>query len=705
MKRLLIAAFVVAAFTPAGPLAEQQQPASPANPTPAPVQAPGGVFRTRREVITVDAIVRDKSGAIVRGLTAADFEVREDGRPQEVLNFSFEEIKDKAPAAIETVDLLAGVEARLKEETKTAPSATIAAKPAAVPTSESMAGRRLITLLFDVSSMQPDDVQRAVDSAQKYVSEKMSPADMVAVVTVSSTLNVLTDFTADRGTVARALTSLGFAEGTATPPPDASTTATDEAAAAATDDAAADTSDLDMFNNDIRLRALKTVADTLAPIEQKKAIIYFSAGMQRSGQDNQVELRAAINAAVRGHVAFYTIDTRGLQAVVPGGDARQASGRGNAMFSGRGVAQQYDTLSGSQDTLTSLAADTGGRAFTDTNDFGDAFARVQSDMSAYYLLAYSTSNPAHDGRYRRIEVRVKRSGLKVESRSGYYADRDFTHTNRGDRETQLQDQLFSAVSATDLPVLVTSGFFRVAADKYYVPLALAVPGYAVPVANETDKVSLDVLGMVRDEQGRPLGRFRETLQLPPGTGKTLAGKQVLYQSGVTLPPGRFSVKAVVRENTTGQMGTYESAINVPELKKEPLKISSVVVSTQMEPAAKGKTDNPLVRDGVQLVPNLTHVVGRDQRLFFYYEVYDPAEGSGSTPQIRTSLAFYRGKVKVYETPVVERTTIDAPERHASLFQFEVPPDAFTPGLYTCQINVIDTVGGHFAFPRVVLFVK
>ena len=83
-----------------------------------------------------------------------------------------------------------------------------------------------------------------------------------------------------------------------------------------------------MFNNDVRLRALKTLAEALAPIEQKKAILYFSAGMQRSGQDNQVELRAAINAAVRANVAIYPVDTRGLQAVVPGGDARQASGRG-----------------------------------------------------------------------------------------------------------------------------------------------------------------------------------------------------------------------------------------------------------------------------------------------------------------------------------------------------------------------------------------
>ena len=89
-----------------------------------------------------------------------------------------------------------------------------------------------------------------------------------------------------------------------------------------------------MFNNDVRLRALKTLAEALSPIEQKKSILYFSAGMQRSGQDNQVELRSAINAAVRANVSIYAVDTRGLQAVVPGGDARQASGRGQATVFG-----------------------------------------------------------------------------------------------------------------------------------------------------------------------------------------------------------------------------------------------------------------------------------------------------------------------------------------------------------------------------------
>jgi hypothetical protein len=195
------------------------------------------------------------------------------------------------------------------------------------------------------------------------------------------------------------------------------------------------------------------------------------------------------------------------------------------------------------------------------------------------------------------------------------------------------------------------------------------------------------------------------MQLPPDANKTLAGKQVLYQSGVTLPPGRYTVKAVVRENSTGLMGTFEAPVVVPELKKEQMKVSSVVLSTQVEPAPKGKTDNPLVREGEQLVPNITHVVGRDQKLFFYYEVYEPTEASGTAPELRTSLAFYRGKVKVYETPVVNRTKIDAPDRKAALFQFEVPAEAFTPGLYTCQINIIDAAAGHFAFPRLMMFVR
>jgi VWFA-related protein len=690
--------FAIAMLTAAVPFAEQQPPAPQRKPT----------FRANTQVVSVDVIVRDASGAVVKGLTAADFEVTEDGKPQTISSFTFEEISEH-PKGIATADLLATAEARLADDARRPqPGAAATAPPAddaKAMTSEALAGRRLIVLLFDISSMQPEDVQRAVDAATKYVNEKMSPADLVAVATVSSTLDVLTDFTADRGKVGGTLAALSYKEGTATPPPSADTVATDEQAAAdaTTEEAVA----IDMFNNDIRLRALKALAETLAPIEQKKSILYFSAGMQRSGEDNQVELRAAINAAVRAHVTIYPVDTRGLQAVVPGGDASQASGRGSALFSGRGVSQQFSRLSASQDTLGTLASDTGGKAFLDSNDFGEAFARVQRDMSAYYLLGYNTDNLSKDGRFRRIRVRTTKPGLRIEARAGYYADRDFAHTARGDRETQLQEQLFSAVSATDLPVLVTSAFFRLAADRYYVPLSLAVPGSAVPIPAEKDKdkVALDVLGIVLDEQGRPVGRIRETMKLPPGSVGTLTSKQVLYQSAVTLPPGRFSIKVVVRENTSGLMGSFEAPVVVPELKQSPLKVSSVVLSTQRQALANGaKSDNPLVRNGEQLVPNLTHIVGKDQKMYFYYEVYDPAS-TDNAPDVRTSLAFYRGKVKVFETPVVDRARIDEPSRKAAIFQLELPAGSLPPGFYTCQINIIDSIAGKFAFPRLVFLLR
>lgn len=695
MKRVLFASLVAGAAV-ASPAAQSQK-------------AP--VFRLNTQTISVDVIVRDSSGKVVPGLTRADFEVFEDGKPEQITSFAFEEITDK-PRNVETADVLAGAAAKLKaESTYVPPSAKPATAVAPMPeaprpmTSEELAGRRLIVLLFDIASMQPDDVQRAIDSATKYVDAKMTPADMVAVATISTQLNVLTDLTDDKSKVSAALTKLGYTDGTATPPPTADTVATDEALSS-DDTSSEDTSEMDMFNNDVRLRAIKALSETLAPIEQKKSIVYFSAGMQRSGEDNQVELRAATNAAVRAHVAIYAVDVRGLQAVVPGGDSTHASGRGTSLFSGRGVEQQFSTLSAQQDTLASLSADTGGHAFMDSNDFGEAFDRVEKDMSAYYLIGYQTSNAAKDGRFHRIQVKLKKPGLKVEAREGYYAERDFAHTATADRSTELQDQLFSPMSATDLPVLVSASYFRLAPDRYYVPISTVVPGSALPAPSDKDKdkVQLDILGMVRDEQGRFVGQIRQTVKLPSGSIGALTSHQILYETPMTLPPGHFSVKVVVRENTTGLMGSFEAPVVVPELKQAPLKLSSVILGTQRQAATGKNADNPLVKNGEQLLPDITHIVGRDQTMYFYYEVYEPASAD-NTPDVRTSLAFYRGRVKVFETPVVERARIDEPSRKAAVFQLEVPAGSIPPGFYTCQINVIDAVAGKFAFPRLNFLVR
>ena len=189
---------------------------------------------------------------------------------------------------------------------------------AIAPQKIDLEGRRLVVLLFDLSSMQPEEIERAVGSARTYVETQMAAADLVAIASVSSTLQVDQDFTGDKTLLTRAfdryvgIESEGFMEG-----------ATPEAEATETEAFVPDDSEFNIFNTDRRLQAIETLAGALAPIQQKKSIIYFSSGVTRSGTDNQVQLRSATDRAVKANVSIYPVDARGLQALVPGGDATQ----------------------------------------------------------------------------------------------------------------------------------------------------------------------------------------------------------------------------------------------------------------------------------------------------------------------------------------------------------------------------------------------
>lgn len=734
----------------------------------APPQRP--MFRSNQNLILVDVSVRDKNGQPIDGLTAADFEVLENGKTQDVVTFAYEKVAP-AKATIVTASTLSKA-----GEGKGAVPVTIGPKPAAgkavapavnptteVPaaatidaaatplTSDEVAGHRVWILLFDTSSMQPEDVQKAADAALKWSNEKMSTSDLVAIASISSTLQILTDFTNDKARITATLKAFAVTDGTAVADVDASTMSTDEATTTATTDVTSvntSAQELDSFNNDMRLRGLKTICDSLVSIQQHKAILYFSSGMSRNGSDNAVESRAAVNACSRANTSINPIDSRGLQVVVAGGSARRGSRGGMAAFSGRGVAQQFAQLAAQQETLQSLAADTGGQAFTDSNDFGEAFDAVEKDISSYYILGYSSTNTKQDGSFRKIQVRLKsKVDAKLSAREGYYADRDFANTAKGDRENALQEQLLMPIPATDVPLFVTASYFRLPTAEacgnqvdfggrggpggpggrgggpgggpgggrgggmgftpscYYVPISVAVPGESVPVSLTNEL--MDVRGFIRDERGQTFATIKSTITVPPAAQDALASKQVLFQTGATLPPGRYTAKIVVRENTTGQMGTFETPVLVPDLSRAAVKMSTVVLSTQLLNATGRKTLSPLVHDNIEIVPNLTRVVNQDQKLYFYYEVYDPAMSttSDATPQVRTNLAFYRNKTKVYETPIVERTTLDALDRKAEIFEFAIDAGTFKPGVYTCQVNVVDAVSGAITFQRFQMAVR
>ena len=340
-------------------------------------------------------------------------------------------------------------------------------------------------LLFDMSSMQPEDVQRAVDSATEYVDEKMTPADLVAVATIGTTLDVLTDFTGDaRRCPRRSASSRTPTAPRRRRPTRARSAPTRAAASADDDDDEPTTSELDMFNNDVRLRAMRTLAETLTPIEQKKAIVYFSAGMQRSGHDNQVELRAAVNAAVRANVSIYPVDTRGLQAVRARAAARAAGGRPRrqARVLRRGVAQQFAQLASlaGHARRRSPRTPAGARSPTPTISASRSPGR-SATCRRTTCSATAAPTPRKDGRFRRIQVRVKNDGAARRSaRRLLRRARLRAHQPQRSRSAAAGATVRRAVSATDLPVFVAGGWFRLAADATTCRSRVAVPGSAVP---------------------------------------------------------------------------------------------------------------------------------------------------------------------------------------------------------------------------------
>lgn len=660
------------------------------------------LFHAQSDLVLVNVTVKDKNGNFVKNLKPEDFTVLEDNKLQKIISFD-----------IENTDALPTLEvAQTKPlQEQTAEPAKPAAAPPLASAAEEFKDHRLIVLFFDLSAMEPDEIDRAITSAAHYVDTQMMPADLVAIVSLGNSLEVNQDFTADRELLKKQILAFntgsgqGFEEGST-----GSTEGTPDTGQSFT----VDDTEYNIFSTDRRLEAIRSVAERLAHVQQKKSLIYFSSGMDRTGIENESELRAATNAAVRANLALYTMDMRGLQALVAGGEAQNASLRGVSAYSGQSMLNALNSNFTTQETLVTLASDTGGKAFLDSNDFSKVFKSVQDDTSMYYLLGYHSTNPARDGRYRRIAVKLNIPGMKVDYRRGYYAPADYQHSTKDDKERQLEEQLASELPSTDLPVYLGASFFRLDATKCSVPISLVVPGSQIPFmrSSDRDKATLDVIGLITDKDGRPITTIRDTVKLAVDAANEVKKKNVQYDSVLTLSPGKYHLKFVLRENQTGRMGSFESDLNVPDFRNEPFKMSSIVLASRLQPAKKSSTPDPLVHDGQEIVPNVTHVFSTTQHLLLYYEVYDPAKATAADAaahsgdiHLLTNVDFFRGKTKVFESSLVELNELNARDRKAGVFQLDLPLTSLKPGYYTCQVNVIDDAAGRFVFPRLALLVR
>jgi hypothetical protein len=256
-------------------------------------------------------------------------------------------------------------------------------------------------------------------------------------------------------------------------------------------------------------------------------------------------------------------------------------------------------------------------------------------------------------------------------------------------------------------------YFMSGKNLLYVPVDVIVPGSQIPFVKggDKDKATLDIIGSVIDEVKRPIGHARETVKLNLDPSLQARQKNIQYTTSFDLPPGKYQMKFVVRENQTGRMGSFVAEINLPEMKKSPLKMSSIVLASMRQPSKK---TSPLIRNGEEYVPNISHVFRQDQHLYLLYEIYSPArekaaadapKGTKAGIDLLSSLELIQGSTKVYETPMVQAKTINVEGRDAVAIELDVPLAGLKPGPYLCQLNVIDDAGGSFAFPRFAVLVR
>ena len=712
MHKKLFSAFLLATLLVGVPAATSAQQDGP---TP--------ILRVNSNIVLTNVVVRDKkTGAPIRGLKASDFTVTENGKPQQIVSFDFQTVDEAA---------------RLNEATISGTTPTVAQmldRSIGADTAQ-LRDHRLIVLFFDTASMQPEDIDRAVNAADDYINKKMAPADLVAVASLGTTLSLDHDFTADKQalltTVAKfngSTDSAGLAAG--------STATTTENTSDNSNAFQADDTEYNDLNTDRELYAIQAIAKSLQRVDQRKSMLYFSGGLSRSGVENQASIRSATNAAARANMAIYTVDSRGLQALPPLGDASSASVRGNSPFSGASMQSRLDSNAGSQELLSTLASDTGGTFFGDSNDFAPAFQQIQHDTEAYYILGFRSSDLARDGRFRKLQIKLNRNDARLEYRPGYYAPADFQHQKTEDREAALNEQLRSDSPAVDVPLYLEAFFFREQPNLYTVPMSLIVPGSAIPFTRtkDQDKATLDIAGQVKNAQGIAVGNARETVKLSVDGATGAVRRNIQYGTSFQLAPGHYHVKFVVRENETGNMGSFETDILVPDQRKSPIKLSSVVLSSQRMPAPadtgrhrgpQAPPANPLIQGNEQFLPNVPHVFRQDAHLYLLYELYDPAKLSREAQQqlateaaaqqsglkarpgaggvhVLTSVEFLQNGAKVLETPLVTTDVLNEPDRGAVGFTFDVPLSGLKPGDYICQVNVIDDAGGSFTFPRLAL---
>jgi VWFA-related protein len=654
--------------------------------------------------LVIEAVnVKDKQGKSITGLTAKDFTVTEDGIAQKVTFAEYQELPVTPPAPIAKP-----APENIKVYNRLAVTQIAAEKPGDIKYKD----KRLIAMYFDLTAMPPGDKLRALEAAQKFIRTQMTSADLVSILRYTgSSMDVLQDFSDDHNKLLSIIETLIVGENQQTDDTTSDASSADTGAAFGQEGG-----EFNLFNTDRQLSALQTAAKELGRLSEKKVLIYFASGLTLHGVDNQAQLHATINDAIRSGVSFWPVDARGLVASAPMGDATTGSPGGAAMYTGAAAMAVTTRLQQSQDTLYALAGDTGGKALLDYNDLTRGIVQAQQNITSYYILGYYTTNSNLDGRFRKIKITVNPElNANLDYRVGYYAGKVFAKFTVADKERQLEDALMLGDPVTELTIAMEINYFQLNRAEYFVPVMVKIPGKELALAKKggAEHTLIDFLLEVRDDAGGPPAqnmRDNVNIKLTDATAAELAKRPIIYHTGFTLLPGKYTMKFLARDDETGRIGTFQASFVIPNLNKEEkrIPISSVVLSGQRDDTknaiynaskekerAKEEAANPLVLNGQEIIPSVTRVFSKSRDLYVYLQAYEK-----NVPTVQPLIAFvsfYQGKTKVFETQPMEVASGMSNTLKTMPLRFSIGLNPLPPGEYDCQVTVLDPTGQKSAF--------
>jgi VWFA-related protein len=674
------------------------------------------VIKVTSNLVSVDVVVKDKKGKFVTDLTADDFTVSENGVPQHIEFFD---------------STLTGENRAGRSATKSVSTQPKPAPPSALP-------RNIIALVLDGQSTQLASLKHVREGVEKYIRERITDSDSVALFSISGGLQLLQSFTHDKAVliaaVDKAYTSSTVSKTSeagsiaqnidalrgkiAAGPPEGPITSAAAGSAAAEALVAQHVLEqymqlrtaLSVQQTRPVLAALAAICEGLRPVPGKKTLVMFSEGFV-TPEMLDWQLQSTIDIANRANVAIYIIDASGLTGGAPTSGALSVSSPlggisgDNSMESRRRVGggesvfdiTRQEGLNRQQDVLYKISEDTGGHFIKNTNDISMGLDRIDAEIRSRYTLSYRSTDSNFDSSFRKVKIEVRKPDTTVVARPGYYAIPPSQIVPFSPEDQKLLANFSSMEAHSTLPLAMELTPFRSREGFYIVPLSFEIPPAAVQFDRKGDKqrLQLEVLAVVRNEgEERILSRLGGNFDvaLTPQQYESIVTDKISYRQDMQLEAGNYTVDLIVRDRLSGKVAAKRETLVLPVAGAD-FWTTDAVLSRHAEPL-KQTTPNGDVfsEDKIQVRPSPSREFHATDNLIIFFKLYNAAVSPEiGKPLVRVTVTLMKNGQPVMR-PLDYQLTEPAAEPVLHLtFAKYIKLTGLTPGNYSAVIESRDIV--------------